>query len=155
MDLRILPKHKLINSHFDIKEDEIQNKKNLVKSLKNYGQIFPLIVTQKKDKFLIIKGNRIYHAMNEIGLNTFVVNVINIEDDFQLLNFKNNMLDTISNIDVLKFSLIIKELNKQYSINEIESKTGIKTQQLLNYIDLTKLDNLIKQNKQSIQTNLF
>lgn len=153
MDIKEININKLIENNINIKENCFAANKKLKESLNKYGQLYPILI--KKNTFEIIKGSNIIKAMKELNWSKVLIQEIDINTDIDLLKFKYLLHQTQNDVNVLKLSLIVKELNKSFNINEISEKLGININQLINYIDLLKLENLIKAKTEKNQPKLF
>jgi len=143
----------LLNNNIDLKEKGFHANKKLKNSLKVFGQIYPILIEPETNK--IIKGMNLVFAMKELNLKTCFISEIKIKSDVELLSFKKLLYDSCDDINILKLSAAINELNKKMNINEIGLKTDINVQELINLIDLLKLDNLIKEKNEKKQPKLF
>lgn len=139
----------------NIKQGNHKSYLKIKQSLEQYGQIYPVLVTVDEYGYVILKGKNVIKAMRELNMKTVWTKIIIIDNEIDQLKFKKHIYDTQDNIDILKLSLVIKKLNTDYSINEISDRTGIQVEELINYLDLLKLDNLIKTKEENKQPKLF
>lgn len=152
MELKQIKIKDLKTTKLNIKEGSITSKKKLKNSLEKYGQIYPILINKDLE---IIKGQSIIKLMIELNWTSVWVNIIDIEKQIDIFNLKKLLFDTQDNLDILKISLIIKQFKQEKDINLISKETGINIEELINYIDLLKLDNLIKQKQNINQQKLF
>lgn len=64
-----------------IKNDDASTKILLEKSIKKYGQIYPIIINKQYE---IIKGNTIYSILKKLNFETVYVKIIDCDNDDQL-----------------------------------------------------------------------
>lgn len=155
MELKEIDIDLLKTDDLDIKQNNHKSFLKIKKSLQLYGQIYPVLVTVDEYDHVVIKGKKLIKAMTELNMKTVWIKIIKIENQIDVLKFKKQMYDSQDNLDILKLSLAIEKLNTDYSINEISDRTGIQVEELINYLDLLKLDNLIKTKSENKQPKLF
>ena len=156
MDVKEVSINNLLPGEVDIKEKSYFNQNSIKDSLQKYGQIYPIIAYKVSDiAYVIIKGTQVLEAMKELEFKTVWIREIPVQDEFDVFKFISMVQNTTSNIDVLKYGLYLSKLSQKYSVNEIAERTGMKMQRVINYIDLIKLDNLIKKQNETNQLNMF
>jgi len=153
MDIKEIKISELVKNNIDIKENCFTANRKLKQSLNDYGQIYPVLI--RNNSLEIIKGLNIVKAMKELNWKKVLVKEVIINNNIELLKFKYLLNKTQDDINVLKLGLVIQELNKKHDINYISEKSGINIEQLVNYIDLLKLNNLIQERKEANQPKLF
>jgi ParB-like chromosome segregation protein Spo0J len=146
--MKLIKLHDVKTSNIQIKEHNISANAKLIKSLQKYGQIYPILINKKNE---IIKGENVFKAMKELNYETIYVNVLDIEHKVEMFHIKKLLYETQDNLDILKLSILISEFKEKYSIDQLSEITGINVYELINYVDLLKLDNLIKEKHQEKQ----
>jgi hypothetical protein len=166
-----LNKEQIVQHKRTYKEYDALTFHKLVSSIALYGQIMPIVVTQKGEKFHIISGGKIYEAMQQIGYAEYfcveITDTLDVAD--VLLNeliFKTNYIELSEkllskNIDELKRFLPYndEEVEKIKTIasfdwNKIISKSDDSQISLFdeteNQEDTTKIDNFKNEKSEEI-----
>ena len=129
---KLIPKPSLKNEDFKI---EIL----LEKSIKKYGQLYPIIVNEVGE---IIKGNTIFKILKKLNYSSVWVNVVEGRIDSQLcieLNLLKGEPNPIDCFELMK-SVDLKDNCLPYN-----------KQQIIEFIDLLNFDwNMYKKQKNSI-----
>lgn len=152
MELEKIEITELTKQKIDLKTPSITAFRKLLESIKKYGQLHPIIVNQNNE---IIKGQSILTVLVELNFKTVFVKRLQTDDDLDVFNVRKLLHDTQKNIDILNVAIAIHELKNKHSVDEISKKLKIPQEELLNYIDLLKLDNLIKEKQNKEQPKLF
>ena len=132
----------------DIKPDPNQPRKTfdkasineLAESIKRYGILQPLVVTRKDDNFVIIAGERRYHAAKVANLSHLPVLVRTLED---LEKLEIGLIENMQRVDLspIEQALSIAKLNDQFNIpiQDIAVRLGKANTTIVNIVRLLQL----------------
>ena len=129
----------------------VMNKKTFAlikRSILKDGLIGSIIVREDEGKFIIIDGEHRWKAAKEMGYKEIPVIILD-------KNLPESMISTINlnklrgDFDTLKLAGVIAEINKIYSLEEIEEKLGYTKSEIeglnkLNDFDFNLIDNKTK-----------
>lgn len=111
----------------------------LVKEITNQGFLVPIVLRKDKGKYIIIDGEHRFRAAKVAGYKE--VPAIVADKDLP-----ESMISTINlnrikgDFDSIKLARVISDLNKTYSMEELESKLGIPSDDLTGMTELLELD---------------
>lgn len=114
--------------------------RELADSIKRYGILQPLVVTQDGDNYIIIAGERRYHAAKHAELSHLPVLVRTLKD---LEKLEIGLIENMQRVDLspMEQALSIAKLNEQFSISlpDIASRLGKAHTTVINIVRLLQL----------------
>lgn len=118
----------------------------LAESIKRYGILQPLVVTQSDNGYVIIAGERRYHAAKKAGLSHLPVLVRTLQD---LEKLEIGLIENMQRVDLspMEQALSIARLNEQFSIglHDIASRLGKAHTTIVNTVRLLQLPDFARQ----------
>ncbi len=118
----------------------------LAQSIKRYGILQPLVVTKDNDEYVIIAGERRYHAAKQAGLSHLPVLVRTLKD---LEKLEIGLIENMQRVDLspMEQALSIARLNEQFSISlqDIASRLGKAHTTVVNTVRLLQLPDFGRQ----------
>lgn len=127
----------------------------LIKSIKKYGQIVPLIVQQVGEYYMILDGNLRLNIFKELGFNSIFCVVVDQElTDIELLDLKLK-LNTYSDTNILQLAEVINEYGKLYNPTQISEATDLELAKVLILKDILKVKEYQTEKENVNQSKLF
>lgn len=132
----------------DIKPDPSQPRRNfdqeaigeLAASIKQYGILQPLVITEINDNYVIVAGERRFHAAKKAGLNHVPVLVRSTKE---LERLEIGLIENMQRVDLspLEQAVSIARLNEQFnvSLKEVATRLGKAHSTIINTVRLLQL----------------
>jgi len=118
---------------------------DLVNSIKEHGVIQPILVTQVKNGYQLIAGQRRYQAAKILGLKEIpvIIRPANDQEQLELAIIENVQREDLNPIDRANaFQQLIDEFN--FSQEQVAKKIGQSRSQITNTLRLLNLPNEVK-----------
>jgi ParB family chromosome partitioning protein len=138
----------------DIKADPSQPRKTfdqslideLAQSIKRYGVLQPIVVTQKEQTYYIVAGERRYRAARKAGLTHMPVLVRSLEE---LEKLEISLVENVQRVDLnpVEQAISIVRLHEQFNVGypEIAQRLGKAHTTVVNIVRLLQLPDFARQ----------
>ena len=114
--------------------------KELAQSIKRYGILQPLVVTEREDSYFIVAGERRFRAAKVAGLQTVPVLVRSLEEIERL---EVSLIENVQRVDLnpVEQAVSIARLHEQFNISyqEIAKRLGKAHTTIVNIVRLLQL----------------